>query len=1629
MFEKTCDVFIQQLNDKTKPIPISDMPNFFKTIRKAKLPEIIKDINSFTYYKEKMIDMEKKLVELDANSDFNKLIFPLLGFAKIYTNFCSIDNSLIQSKLNTFPNTIFTYIFKYLHENFKESAEKKENELIPDLFYEELDELIFEINESVEENNLIVGTSSTSKLFHHLLNILFIEDLSNFTHHQKNIYKYIANICIFLYSKTPEENDKKLMLEEIFLRIQTPMKLNLLVIELDNLQKINVLSYFFLKLPQSSLYLFLLNNANVSYTKENKISQHTHEFIYENTIHSLKLIKNIVGYLFKKCKEDIKSKTNINKFVKIFLNDIMETLENQEFPSVFFYHQAFSSVIIDSLQKSKGEADNNYKLLLIDFIKYFLLNFMKNDQFFQNKKEKLLGWLAQKPDLSNPSTSTKPKNRAKQSKENPAKNQCEICYCDFDEEIKISNQRIDEKSNKSQYSEICLLCYMKELCLMLNFPRKPEFSLDKLFKSPTNPLFFYIMLHSFNQKSLEAKKFNASRQFFLVDWLYHINPNINKFIKKSYLPIISDMITENWNPNTSIPFINDSTFAPNEFLIKYLRVSLFFSEETERLFDAFKSLLYLLSNENISIRNKVLETVQSIISNNPDMIYQGKFQDIISQRVLDSAISVRSTAIGIIMRFYENNWVDEDFYFDILLERLNDIDSSLRKKILGFFNENIMNLKNNESILRKVLKAVVYKIYDNEEISLIALNLVCRLIFETFNEGEKKKKGKKNSNTEFNSQNIKKNLKNCKELCIELKNNEWLNKVIKYSAISSENAIKEQELKGMLTSLINDLTEKHTEQALGPENIVNLEMLLGFSKYYSIFLSQELNFLNDYLKYLSELNNMLKLKGNQSINELFALRKYAILLLLDILDSLLSVQNENELKNMSFIKNFTEIEQYLIKFIQEEALEILHKSLKLLISSVKKATENFFIIKNIYIQTYAFVLKKKITLDLENAQKFEELTIDNLQNFMRCLYILTFLTRYFDISEFFDEEEQQKPEYQEKNLIKIIFNELILFCKYKNPIIEQTCIECIMILWEKLPILIFETRGFVEKYLLDVSTENKDIVEKIFSCFLNLLLRHDEKIKRQNSLKRHINNKFMEKQKEKKNKNKKKGKKNESEDEDEQTEEENLEKAVVIEDKDYEKLAGMIKEMTKTSFSLHIFNQDVVIRKKILQLLQTLIIQGHISSYEADEYFICFLNDSNEEIRIFCEDIIRFECKNNRMNLLSSLHQGVRKGYEYLIKRQGKALPFIYDSENDEIISFYKKFNSILAKGNDEIDNHFVVLLIENYALYSNGVDLQFLQFICSILLTLNDYSIWEIHEVLNRLFGIITKNYYKNIKRIQLLTGKKNLLKSSSTKSKESEQKIPEKIQENNNENKEIVLKEDLYQCFSLFTQLLTFHLIIMSSVHLKELCSFQSCTPQDYLDKLERYIKKNPYIKQKEVDSESVTNKTENSSKKQNCNVICKYETLQEFNNFIEKNMDFELYAHNKENIYLLYKKIKFLFSYNISESLDVLFTFNQDMLEKYREQTLWSKKKSKSKGKKTKTSEEIVIKKIVSKAKNNKKVIVDEDDTKIFIAGRRKKEKKETNAAPEEIKDNIEVNYQYKGRLRKKKSINLKEVDESE
>lgn len=1546
MFEQSLDVLLQQVYPSTAPLSPSTLPSLFKPIHTPHLLKCLKDSSSMSYYKEKTLEFEKLLTN-DPLQDLSKLLYPLIAFSKVFSVFTKSQTPLesdlkgvLESNLTAFPSELFLKTFKAL-----ERPETNE------FFFEEVGQFLLEFDLSLQRSSFPIGVSSCVKLFSGLLNLVFPLEIDRpfyWLDQKPGFYKYIGNILCFLFARIEEENDNKALLEELFIRLELNEKQGVSIgeIALELKEQISLTSYFLMKVPLA--YLFVRNDW---------LKARPFESIKEWFAFSLKLIQKILILLFKKARVDIKGKTGTSRFLKVFLKEILIGLENPELaPSANYYRQAFCNLILESLNQIKPETECFYKSLMLDFIKILLLHLLETRDFIESKTQKLL--IEQEPNT------IIDKNLSL----------CSKCHCLLQEE--------DLKATSFDKTALCLLCLIAYIKESLNLPQKPEFSLIKLTKTPYNPIFLHFQIQCFN---LNNQNTLPARQFLLCDW----SKQLSSFTK-AYLPSIKALLEAN-TPISSIPaFLKAYPNSPNDIFLRYINLSLW---DLTKLLKVFYSLLLLLSNEGISIRNKVLEILQGLIQKVPEIAFEKKVMEIISQRVLDSSINVRTMAIGVIMRLYEHNGLEDSMYFGLMLERLGDVDSGLRKKILCFFLTNTSKIKSSDSLRKQALIASIYRIYDNEEIALIALKVAVVLIFETGrkikgnNKEIMKNKGKNENIKNFS---LSKSLKVCRELCVELKNWEWLNKVVKYSAFSEDMALDSKEIESFMSLAITELTldneinDKIKAKMLKEEDLANLELLLAFSKHYSVFLSKELGFLTHYLQYLYGL-----IKQNPSdivktpIKQVTPLRKPALLLLLDILDCFL--KDKKEFFN-PIIKQFEDIEQVLLKLIQEEALEVLHKALKLLIASVRSITENYFIIKNLFIQTYAFVLQRKlIAIKAENTE--------SLQLFMRCLYILTFLIRYFDISLFFDENERLLPDYQESSLIKMISKELILFCDVRSNLIEIACLECVMVLWEKLPTLIFETRGFIERYLTHVSNENtSEILEKLYSGFLNLLLRHEEGIRRQNSLKRRLKGKKTFKKKV----SLEKSTVLENESSIETSSESEICHFEVLEDKEFELLTSIITEMTRTTFVLHIFNPEARLRKVLLHLLEALLTQGHLSSYELDEYFLCFLTDSDEEIRAFCTSVLKQELRNSRMNLFGAFNKGIRKGFLYLLQRQTRPFPFI--ASEQRVLSLYSGLAEALRIGK-EVGNSFPGLLMENYVLYTVKEDKEFSLYVCVILLSLGEYTGKELLEVFEKLFAVITKNYYKSIQLLRLLAGK--------TEEKRSRNVTPIKtysvskeintLEEKEGFNKESIgTKEDLSNCFVLLIQLITFHLLIRYCKFNKDI-SFTSL--KEFLERFEKIVHKEDKSEKKVALSFAIE---------------IKGEILTDLYEFVEKYLVFEFYWKNKENIYLLYKKTKFLFNGESSfEYNEGLFSLDSEMLEK--QKIMLSNRKSKGKKQKGR----------VSKVKANELVIVDEVKTNIFSEKTNKTTK--TKKIKQEERKKKPIDPGHKRELRARKILNLNEEND--
>ena len=958
------------------------------------------------------------------------------------------------------------------------------------------------------------------------------------------------------------------------------------------------------------------------------------------------------------------------------------------------------------------------------------------------------------------------------------------------------------------------------------------------------------------------------------------------------------------------------------------------------MLETLKNALIIFSNENVTLRTKVLDILQNLIHANPNLMENPQFLQIIENRIMDTSPTVRLTALSIIMKYLEFNYNER--FFLILIDRLNDIEIQIKKKLIIFLAEKYTTFKNEDSTtFKKILKAFAFKVYDIEEISETALNFLEEILFGVAVQPKKRGKAKQNKALDLNE-----NIVLIKDLCLELSNHQWFQKLISKTSHAPNEKLIEQ----VLNCLIEQLLKKDSQ-----DTNVYLILILGIAKYYPQIVFEEMKIMGNFLKFLYEL------KTHSTNPTDIQSRKINLLTIVEIFETTVDHYSELEeepLKNNKIKLIMIEVQNLLMKLIHEEFLEILHAALKLLIKVIEFSTQDFPLIKNLFVQMYAYVIKKKSSLNQNNEEiiKIEELSNFEIQSLMRSLYILTYITRYFDISEFLENS------FSEEEVLKTIYYELILFSKSKNNLIEETCVECLMILWEKKSDLVYEIKPHLEKYLIDQSAEKKSLVNRIYKFFILLLEKHEDKIKAHHDLTKEIN---------KKNKGKSFLKKSAS-----ISKMELKIEGLKIETNDYEKISHCIKELAKRTFINHIFDKDSETRRTTVYLMKTLCEQGFIPYFEINEFFLALVCDSDEEVRRLINENFERECRHNRANITTGIVKGCLIGLKYLQSTRGSPLCCYLNKEDGKYYSYYDKLNEIMKMDNDDLRSRFIVFLLResfNSSHINNSKELSI--FICSILLSTHNYDLLEFNDIYNKIFNFINDKYYKIIKTLKTIS----------------------KDNANESDQKQIILESLI-----LIIHLITLNiLVINSSIFTKGKVSLEHSNFQSLLDYLERKVYKQ-----------------ESSNMNTPIELNIESDLINDYIQFIDFSTNINDFLTDKEKVYLLYKKIKLMFSCNIITDPTIILSLDNDFIEAYDSMfhMIKSKKKSKSKSKTKYAMSEKVEK---TKRVANKNVKTENNNKKKLKPRKLSKNKNDQKNGDDEMfkqKENLEDN-QYKTRLREK------------
>ena len=126
------------------------------------------------------------------------------------------------------------------------------------------------------------------------------------------------------------------------------------------------------------------------------------------------------------------------------------------------------------------------------------------------------------------------------------------------------------------------------------------------------------------------------------------------------------------------------------------------------------TILGLLTEKQPLTRAKAIKSICAIVTADPDCLVEGMIKSIVTERLLDSSISVREATVELLGKFVTYKSEFSDIYYAALLERLKDKGSSVRKKVIKILRD-IIACDPDHQRTAEIFCEVVKRISDHSE--------------------------------------------------------------------------------------------------------------------------------------------------------------------------------------------------------------------------------------------------------------------------------------------------------------------------------------------------------------------------------------------------------------------------------------------------------------------------------------------------------------------------------------------------------------------------------------------------------------------------------------------------------------------------------------------------------------------------------------------------------------------------------------------------------------------------------------------------------------------------------------------------------------------------------------------------
>jgi len=169
------------------------------------------------------------------------------------------------------------------------------------------------------------------------------------------------------------------------------------------------------------------------------------------------------------------------------------------------------------------------------------------------------------------------------------------------------------------------------------------------------------------------------------------------------------------------------------------------NEPIYQLYDVlFQRIVFLLDSVHVSVRSKVLKSIQIIVNEDYEVLMQPQIASTVIHCIQDSSAVVRDAAIELIGKYliYSDSALNfseiKKQYYKVVTDRILDIGINVRKRVIKLLKDIFINTKyedfiTNKEMLKDICRKILKRTTDEERsVRVLALKSIQEIWFSSF---------------------------------------------------------------------------------------------------------------------------------------------------------------------------------------------------------------------------------------------------------------------------------------------------------------------------------------------------------------------------------------------------------------------------------------------------------------------------------------------------------------------------------------------------------------------------------------------------------------------------------------------------------------------------------------------------------------------------------------------------------------------------------------------------------------------------------------------------------------------------------------------------------------------------------